>query len=196
METGWNHNIHYHNLILKALPLKRNTALDIGCGEGLLLRQLSPLYHSITGIDANAQVITQAVEGNNNTNIQFILGDVMDYTFPQNFDLVASVATLHHLPLTDALIRFRGMLNPGSVLVIIGLYKLHHIIDYIYAMFAMPLSRIFCVFKSYRTMIAPAQEPKLTLMEIKKQAEVLLPGCIIKRRLFFRYSLVWVNNAD
>ncbi len=32
----WNHNIHYYRLILDAVPTGARSALDVGCGNGLL----------------------------------------------------------------------------------------------------------------------------------------------------------------
>jgi hypothetical protein len=34
----WNHNLHYHPLILDAVPDGCQRALDVGCGEGILAR--------------------------------------------------------------------------------------------------------------------------------------------------------------
>jgi hypothetical protein len=31
--SRWNHNIHYHRLVLAAVPPGSRTALDVGCGE-------------------------------------------------------------------------------------------------------------------------------------------------------------------
>ncbi|MDQ6782291.1 MAG: methionine biosynthesis protein MetW [Actinomycetota bacterium] len=36
----WNHNIHYHRLILDSVPAGARDALDVGCGEGMLARRL------------------------------------------------------------------------------------------------------------------------------------------------------------
>src|SRR4051812_25699589 len=37
---GWNHNIHYHGLVLDAVPVGATFALDAGCGDGDLAREL------------------------------------------------------------------------------------------------------------------------------------------------------------
>jgi hypothetical protein len=34
MRRRWNHNIHYHPVLLEAMPARRERALDVGCGEG------------------------------------------------------------------------------------------------------------------------------------------------------------------
>ena len=36
----WNHNIHYHGVILKEVLEGVRMALDVGCGNGLLTREL------------------------------------------------------------------------------------------------------------------------------------------------------------
>ena len=36
----WNHNIHYHPLILQAIGSRRGRVLDVGCGEGFLAGEL------------------------------------------------------------------------------------------------------------------------------------------------------------
>jgi len=40
IDAGWNHNIHYHPMILGALGSGRDRVLDVGCGEGILAREL------------------------------------------------------------------------------------------------------------------------------------------------------------
>src|SRR3954452_19717926 len=43
-------------------PLEGRTALDVGCGAGLLAEPLARLGAKVTGIDASAQVIAMARE--------------------------------------------------------------------------------------------------------------------------------------
>jgi hypothetical protein len=31
---GWNHNVHYHDVVLNSIPPSCTRALDIGCGRG------------------------------------------------------------------------------------------------------------------------------------------------------------------
>ena len=37
----WNHNVHYQPVILNAVPPGCRTALDVGCGDGLLASRLA-----------------------------------------------------------------------------------------------------------------------------------------------------------
>ena len=54
-------------------------------------------------------------------NATYVLGDVLAPPFePASFDLVTSVATLHHLDATAGLQRMAELLRPGGVLVVIG----------------------------------------------------------------------------
>jgi len=59
-EARWNHNIHYHSVILGAVPTGARTALDVGCGEGLLTRSLRGMVPNVTGIDIDPASIELA----------------------------------------------------------------------------------------------------------------------------------------
>ena len=49
----WNHNTLYHPVILDAIPPGCRRALDVGCGEGTLTRELRRLIPEVTGIDSD-----------------------------------------------------------------------------------------------------------------------------------------------
>jgi SAM-dependent methyltransferase len=49
----WSHNEHFHGWILRNLPARRQAAVDVGCGTGVLAGKLAPHFARVTGIDAD-----------------------------------------------------------------------------------------------------------------------------------------------
>src|SRR5580658_1726509 len=142
MSDAWNHNIHYHDVVLRSIPPGCRRALDVGCGEGHLARQLVSCCEEVIALDRDYGVLEQAraatVKGE---RVTFVQGDAMVHPFSdESFDLISSVATLHHLPLRPALQRFRDLLRRGGVLAIVGLYRMHSFPDYALAAAAVPTS--------------------------------------------------------
>lgn len=72
--TRWNRNIHYHTLLLELGPARR--ALDVGCGGGMLTRQLSALSAEAIGIDPHEPSIDEARSMTAAPNVEYVLGDV------------------------------------------------------------------------------------------------------------------------
>ena len=56
----WNHNVHYQPVILSAVPPGCRTALDVGCGDGLLAGRLGARCAKVTAIDRNPPMIARA----------------------------------------------------------------------------------------------------------------------------------------
>ena len=114
----WNHNTHYHRMVLDAVPPGATSALDVGCGEGMLARELRARVPNVTGIDLDEPSIALAREAGG--GVEYVLGDAL--THPMGpFDLVVSVATLHHLDARAGLRRFADLTAPGGRLVVVGL---------------------------------------------------------------------------
>jgi SAM-dependent methyltransferase len=189
---SWNHNVHYHDFALGEVPQRCHLALDAGCGRGALTRKIALLSDEVIGIDSDHGCLDQARTAHCGANLAFLEGDVLTEPLPfQNFDFIVAVATLHHLPLRRALCRFRELLRPGGVLVIVGLYRIATPIDYAYAAAAMPISMAIRFLRGEEEVGAPLHDPSETLATIRRESAVLLPGSVLRRRLFFRYSLVW-----
>lgn len=189
---AWNHNIHYHGVVLRSISSNCGRALDVGCGQGLLARQLAQNCREVVAIDLDRDTVKQAQAARGETGIIFVEGDVMTHPFPgESFDLITAVATLHHLPLGPALTRFRGLLRSGGILVVVGLYRANRFQDYALAAAAFPTSWILRRLRRFEEVGAPVQEPRETLPEIRAACEALLPGALFRRHLLFRYSFVW-----
>jgi 2-polyprenyl-3-methyl-5-hydroxy-6-metoxy-1,4-benzoquinol methylase len=193
MHKEWNHNTHYHDLVLRSIPANCQHALDVGCGEGLLSRQLAILCERVTAIDADHEALQRGSAASlAEDGITFVEGDVMTHPLGDEcFDFIAVVATLHHLPLRPALGRFYSLLRPGGVLSIIGLYRPGTIQDYALAVAGKSASWVLRWFRTLAEVKAPLQEPGETLGEIRKACDALLPGNKFRRHLLFRYSVVW-----
>ena len=195
MESNpWNHNIHYYDLVLSAAGPGCRCVLDVGCGQGLLARRLAQRCHEVIAIDIDREVISHARScESSDARIRFVHGDVMTYPFPDaSFDLIAAVATLHHLPLEPALVRFRSLLRPEGVLAVIGLFRGQgRPGDYALSAVAFPVSWMFRLFRGHAEVGAPVQDPKETLAEIRSACNDILPGASLRRQLLFRYFLTW-----
>jgi len=93
---AWNRNVHYHRVVLAAVPPGSTRALDVGCGEGVLARDLRDVVPHVTAIDRDAPTLALAKQQGG--DIDYVLGDLLADPFePASFDLVASIATLHHV---------------------------------------------------------------------------------------------------
>lgn len=61
METEpWNHNVHYHPVVLGAIPRNAVRALDVGCGQGALARRLRAVVPQVAAIDLDPTSIDLA----------------------------------------------------------------------------------------------------------------------------------------
>ena len=123
-ERLWNHNIHYHPVILAALPEGCQSALDVGCGEGILTRQLREQVRQVVGVDLDERSIRLAEHTTPARDIQYVIGDVLTHPFAAgSFQAVASVATLHHLDAEAGLLRMADLVAPGGALIVVGLAR-------------------------------------------------------------------------
>ena len=196
MSEGWNHNTHYHDIVLDSVPPNCRRALDVGCGEGLLARRLVQRCEEVLALDLDAAVLVRAAANSAEPRIAFRQGDVMtDDLAREGFDFISVVAALHHLPLRPALERFRELLKPGGCLAIVGLYRAETPIDYAIALAAFPASSLMRAINGYAEVEAPLAEPTETLRDIRAACDAVLPGAILHRRLFFRFTLLWRKQA-
>ena len=190
---GWNRNIHYHRLVLQAVPGDCRRALDVGCGTGSLARRLAERCGEVVAIDAHAGTLAQArATIGSGSPITFVRGDVLTHAFDDgSFDFISAVAVLHHLPLEAALERLKRLLRPGGVVVIIGLYRIETLEDYAWMAAGMVTSLALRCVRRYTAVSAPTKDPVESLEEIRCVCDVVLPGCVLRRELLLRYSLVW-----
>jgi 2-polyprenyl-6-hydroxyphenyl methylase/3-demethylubiquinone-9 3-methyltransferase len=78
-------------------PLEGKSALDVGCGAGLLAEPLARLGATVTGIDASAEVIAVAREhaAAMGLDIDYRAGDVQQ--LKSRFDLITCMEVIEHV---------------------------------------------------------------------------------------------------
>jgi len=191
----WNHNLHYHRVVLDAVPAHAAHALDVGCGEGDLARDLSARVPHVTAIDRHAPSIEQARHRPGASGIDFITGDFLEYELPaRSYDLVASVAVVHHMDMERALSRMQELLRPGGTLVVIGLARSRRPGDLAFDAAGTIADRLHRLTKPYTEHASPTVwPPPLTYGQVRRAAERILPGVRYRRRALWRYSLVWTS---
>ena len=77
----WNHNIHYHPLIIDSVPTEARDALDVGCGESMLTRRLHGVVPNVMGIDLDQPSIDLAKDQSPGEGIDYRHGDFLTYPF-------------------------------------------------------------------------------------------------------------------
>ena len=205
MTSGyWNHNVHYHPLVLDAVPDGCRTALDVGCGEGLLVRKLARQAQSVTGVDSSDEMIRLARErsaglsGVTFLEADFLGGASCGPLAAGAYDFVCAVAVVHHVEFERAVEAMIQLLAPGGRLVIIGLARNRTPQDWIISGAGVPAARFNARRHGGKTDPdgMPVRMPTMAWGEVHEEARRLLPGCHFRRLLLWRYSLIWDKPTD
>ncbi|MDQ1022687.1 2-polyprenyl-3-methyl-5-hydroxy-6-metoxy-1,4-benzoquinol methylase [Streptomyces umbrinus] len=207
----FDHNDHYHRLLLRHVPRNCGAALDVGCGTGRLARRLAHLGIDVDAIDPSEEAIAEAralsgrKAGDGSPRSQH--ANVTEAELPKaHYDFISCLASIHHMPF-DTVTALREALAPGGVLVILGCYPEKTRLDWAWSLAAVPVNAVARLTVAVKDKIrpaaastgrgqvkAPVSQPTIPLPQIRQKAAVLLPGCSIRRLLFWRYLLVFRNN--
>jgi 2-polyprenyl-3-methyl-5-hydroxy-6-metoxy-1,4-benzoquinol methylase len=189
----WNHNIHYHPAVLSAIDSAHHRrVLDVGCGEGILTRELRTVAATAVGIDLDSDSLLLASQSAE-SGVHYVRGDVLAAPFtPGSFDVVASVATLHHVDAAAGLAAMAGLIRPGGTLVVVGLARSRLPKDVLWELAAVVGTRLMRLRRQLWEHSAPTVwPPPLTYDETARVVAATLPGAQFRRRLLWRYTVVW-----
>ncbi|MFI8487366.1 class I SAM-dependent methyltransferase [Streptomyces rubrogriseus] len=195
----WDHNAHYHRWILRQLPRRFGSALDVGSGAGDLARLLATRADEVRGVDADPAITARArALTTTSTAASFTVADALTDLPAGPHDVITCVATLHHLPFAEALDIFRSRLAPGGTLVVVGLYRPRTVTDHLLGAAAvLPNASIGwlknrgCARPRPASMTARTRPADMTFSDISEAAREVLAGARLRRRLFWRYTLIW-----
>ena len=203
-QNGWSGNKHYHKFLLRYVP-KCETALEVGCGTGAFSRLLAQKARQVTAIDLSSEMIRVARSRSQQfPQIEFEVADVMRRALPTaQFDCIATIATLHHLPHADVLAKLKDALRAGGTLIVLDLYQPDSLFDSLLNVLAMGASVTLRLIHNGR--LRPPREVRaaweahgktdryLTMDEVHSLYESMFPGVLIRKHLLWRYSAVWIK---
>lgn len=198
----WSHNAHYHPWLLRQLPPRFDRALDVGCGAGDLARLLATRADRVHGIDSDGRIVEKARELTDpGLPVSFTVADGLSYD-EGPYDVITCVAVLHHLPLDAALRRLRGQLAPGGTLVVVGLAREDTVVQHLLGLVSVPLNLVTGWIKNRGravagrpvAMTAVTRQPDVPYSELVREVRRVLPGARLRRRLFWRYTLLWTRT--
>ncbi|MDT0485057.1 class I SAM-dependent methyltransferase [Streptomyces doebereineriae] len=195
----WSHNAHFHPWLMRQLPRRFDRAVDVGCGSGDLARLLATRARQVHGIDVDERIIDRARESTGpDLPVTFSVADALSYDEGAPYDVITCVAVLHHLPLTETLTRFRQQLAPGGTLVVVGLTREDTRVQTLLGLASVPLNLVTGWVKNRgRTaprpvaMTAPTRPADVPYTEFAREVRRILPGARLRRRLFWRCTIVW-----
>lgn len=230
---GAAHNDHYHSFLLRHVPSNCHNVLEIGCGTGTFARRLAEHSDHVLALDLSPEMIRIARErsaqfpdtDSPNTkfpniesptpnikfpNIEFELADVLERPLPvASFDCIATIATLHHLPFAEVLLKMKQALKPGGVLLVLDLFEPARISDSLAAGLSDSLLNLLALPVSagprliHHGRLLPSREVRdawaahevhdlyPTMSEVRAHCARILPDAKIKKHLLWRYSIVW-----
>src|SRR5262249_42151401 len=110
----------YDAFLLGRIPCSSREVLEVGCGTGAFSRALADRGHRVTAIDLSPEMIRVARDRTSPVqDVAYECQDVMRMpTEGRGYDCVVSIATLHHLPLEEAVEVMSRLVRRGGMLVV------------------------------------------------------------------------------
>ena len=191
--------------LLRHVPPAARSALDVGCGDGVVARALARRGLRVRAVDISPQMIALArAHTPPDLDVHYSVGDFMTEALPAGtFDVVVTLNVVHHVLLSEAVARLVELTAPGGTLLIQDVVT-RGVLRYLFAnvagviqnrlrLFLKPHSRSRAVAKLYER--HGRGETYLTPAEAEDVYGRLLPGARIRHHVDWRYSAVWVRPA-
>jgi trans-aconitate 2-methyltransferase len=97
------------------------SVVDLGCGEGTMTASLAQRWPGarVTGVDSSPEMLAAAAASAEPGRVEFLAGDVREWSPEGGADVVVSNAVLHWVPGHEQLLtRWAGWLPPGGWLAV------------------------------------------------------------------------------
>ena len=178
--------------LIAEVPL-RARVLEVGCGTGLLARELAAKRGAkVTAIDLSPRMVDVArVRTPGSLGIEYRVADILALS-PRGFDVVIAVNSLHHLPLVAVGLMADAVVSGGRVLIS-DLFTARGVAE-------LPYNAASWLLRSGHPTTAELaaawdthgeHDDIRSLGAIRRSLRAMLPGVSVRRRLGWRYSAIW-----
>jgi len=204
MDSLHNNNDYF----IERMPDRRELALDIGCGTGIVAQALANYFGKVVGIDISNEMLSIARNKRTAPNIEYLEMDAETVYPGTKYDYIVSRTTFHHIRDVPAMIeKLKSMTNSGGRIAILdctyekGSPSIARNIAVAYLSFAFDAGRIgfknaarifsFRISRPWLEHLASDKYP--TKKQFTELYERCLPGCTIEREKCFM-GVVWENR--
>lgn len=196
MRRKWNHNTHYHRVLIQRVPEGASRALDVGCGDGQFARLLASRVPEVVAIDLDSHQVARARSAAGSERVRWQCADLLTLDQVGSFDVITALAVVHHMPFDQAVDHMRRLLADRGRLLLLGVWPARATVtDVIVSGIAVVANSVLQVLFGKTQMESPTRAPAMSLREVRQRAQELLPGVRVRRRLLWRYTLEWTKPA-
>lgn len=196
-DPPYDHGARLYPRLLEHVP-DDSIGLDLGCGTGEFTRLLRTRCRRVVGLDLSPRMVATARHRSAGlSGVDYRVGDFLLETLDEQFDVVVSISTLHHVPLDAALARAASWVKPGGSLLVADLYRPVGVVGFFENAISFPWARL----REWQRPVsaqtraawrAHKRHDRIpTIAEIREAASRVTPGAAIRKHLYWRWSLVW-----
>jgi 2-polyprenyl-3-methyl-5-hydroxy-6-metoxy-1,4-benzoquinol methylase len=189
--------------LLAYVPQHARSAIDVGCGDGLVSRSLAARGVRTLGVDISSRMIALArARTPAELDVEYRQLDIMSAPeIDAEFDVVMSITMVHHLPLDVIVPRLAQLVAPGGVLLIQDLVDRERLVD-------IPLNLAGAISRRARSLILRESPPRavrrsyaahgtgetyLRSSDVALAYARFVPGARVLQHLEWRYSVIWTR---
>jgi 2-polyprenyl-3-methyl-5-hydroxy-6-metoxy-1,4-benzoquinol methylase len=191
--------------LLTYVPGRARTAIDVGCGDGVIARALAFRGLDVLGVDVSPRMIALARERTPaGLPAEYRELDITNRSaVDTKFDVVVSITMVHHLPLDVIVPRLVELVAPGGVLLVQDVVRRDRVLD-------LPLNIAGAITRRTREFFSGsghsrevrqsyvahgADETYLRPNEVMNAYARPVPEARVLHHLEWRYSVIWTRAS-